>query len=294
MKRLLKEPLLHFVIAGALMFGAYGWLDRNTPGKIGPGAGTVRISTSEVAWLKETWVREWQREPTSDELRGLVTGFLKEELLAREARAMGLDENDVIIRRWLAQKLEFLVQDTSRLAVPTEDELQRFYAAHPERFQSEARVSFQHVYFSRERRKDAAADAKAALRELSRAQPRLSASQVGDPLLIDSEIQDADEQTVAGQFGGDFARAVFKLAPGAWHGPIESGYGLHVVRVSELKSGQQREFAEVHAKVLELWREQRQRENNEKYFAGLLKKYEVVMDESVKPLVGPLVTKGVR
>ena len=294
MKWLLKEPLLHFLIAGALMFGAYGWLDRNAPGKSAASAGTVRISTNEVAWLKETWVREWQREPTNDELRGLVTAFLKEELLAREARAMGLDQNDTIVRRWLAQKLEFLVQDTSRLVEPTEDDLQRFYAAHPERFQSKARVSFQHVYFSRERRKDAAADARAALRALSHAQPRVSASQVGDPLLIGSEIYDADEQTVAGQFGGDFARAVFKLAPGAWYGPIESGYGLHVVRVSELKPGQQHEFAEVHAKVLELWREERERENNEKYFAGLLKKYEVVVDESLKPLVGPLVTKGVR
>jgi len=252
----------------------------------------VRISTNDIAWLQETWSRQWQRAPSREELRGLVTDLLKEELLAREAHAMGLDDNDTIVRRRLAQKLEFLIQDTSRLAEPTEEDLRRYYTANPERFQTEGRISFTHIFFSREKRKDAAADAKAALAELSRAdatppsQPALF--ELGDRLLLESEILDADEQTVAGQFGKDFAKAVFRLRPGEWQGPIESGYGLHLVRVSELKASKQREFAEVKAQVLERWHDQRQREDNEKYFAGLLKKYDVVVDESLRPLIGPL------
>ena len=118
MKRLLKEPLLHFLVLGALLFAVYSWLNRSLPDNKSA-AGTVRITSNEIAWLKETWSRQWQREPTRDELRGLVTDFLKEELLAREARALGLDQNDTIVRRRLAQKLEFLVQDTSRLAPET-------------------------------------------------------------------------------------------------------------------------------------------------------------------------------
>ena len=148
MKRLLKEPLLHFVVLGALLFGAYSWLNRGARSE-GP-AKQVRVSETDVKWLVETWTRQWQRPPTRDELRGLVTGFLKEELLAREAREMGLEENDTIVRRRLAQKLEFLLQDTSRLAEPSEEDLHKFYAAHPERFQAEARVSFTHVFFNRE------------------------------------------------------------------------------------------------------------------------------------------------
>jgi hypothetical protein len=139
--------------------------------------------------VAETWTRQWQREPTREEMRGLITEFLKEELLSREARAMGLDEDDTIVRRRLAQKLEFLVQDTSRLAEPTEGDLRRFYAAHPERFQTEARISFTQVYFSREKRADAMDDAKSALHDLSRGG---KSADLGDRLLIDSEIDDAD------------------------------------------------------------------------------------------------------
>ena len=286
MKRIFKEPLVHFVVLGTLLFGVYAWLNRDAADKTKSGATTVRITTNEIAWLKETWLRQWQREPTREELRGLVTEFLKEELLAREARAMGLDENDIIVRRRLAQKLEFLVQDTSRIAEPTEEDLRRLYEANPERFQTVARVSFTHVYFSRERRKDAASDATKALAELLRGST--TATELGDRLLIDSEISDADEQTVAAQFGRDFAHVVFAFQPGAWHGPVESGYGLHLVRVSNTKPAKRREFAEVKTQVLERWREQRQREDNERYFASLLKKYDVVVDENLKPLVGPL------
>ena len=284
MKRLLKEPLLHFLVLGALLFAVYSWLNRSLPDNKSA-AGTVRITSNEIAWLKETWSRQWQREPTRDELRGLVTDFLKEELLAREARALGLDQNDTIVRRRLAQKLEFLVQDTSRLAEPTEGDLRRFYDANPERFQTDARISFTHVFFSREKRANAATEAKVALSDLSGG---ANPADFGDRLLVDSEIVDADMQSVADQFGREFADAVFTLKPGGWNGPIESGYGLHLVRVSEVKPANRREFSQVKTQVLERWREQRQREDNEKYFASLLKKYDVVVDENLKPLIGPL------
>jgi hypothetical protein len=284
MKRLLNEPLLHFLVLGALIFAVYSWLNRSLP-RGTSAAGTVRITSNEIAWLKETWSRQWQREPTRDELRGLVTDFLKEELLAREARSLGLDQNDTIVRRRLAQKLEFLVQDTSSLAEPTEEDLRRFYKANLGRFQTDARISFTQVFFSREKRTAAATEAKAALSDLSRG---ANPADLGDRLLVDSEIVDADMQSVAGQFGREFANAVFALKPADWSGPIESGYGLHLVRVSEVTLAKRREFSEVKTQVLELWRQQRQRSDNEKYFAGLLKKYDVAVDENLKPLIGSL------
>ncbi len=149
-------------------------------------------------------------------------------------------------------------------------------------------MSFSHVYFSREHRADASADAKIVLAKLSRVGAVERAPELGDRLLIDAEFHDVDEQTVASQFGHEFAAAVFALRPGVWHGPIESGYGLHLVRVMEVKPARPREFAEVRAQVLKRWREQRQQEDHETYFAGLRKKYDVVVDESLKPLLDPL------
>jgi hypothetical protein len=175
----------------------------------------VRITSNEIAWLKETWSRQWQREPTRDELRGLVTDFLKEELLAREARALGLDQDDTIVRRRLAQKLEFLVQDTSTLAEPTEEDLRRFYEANPERFQTDARISFTQVFFSREKRANAATEANAALKDLARG---ANAVDLSDRILVDSDFVNADMQSVAGQFGREFADAVFALKPGGGPG----------------------------------------------------------------------------
>ena len=197
MKQILREPLVHFLLIGALLFGANAWMNRGATARQENDAATVRITSNEVAWLADTWVRQRQRPPTREELGSLVTEYLKEELLAREARAMGLDQNDLIVRRRLAQKLEFLVQDTSRLDEPTDDDLRRFYKRHPDCFQAPARVSFTHIYFSGERREDASADAKAALAELSHSPPTARPSDMGDRLL-DTELLKADAQTVVG------------------------------------------------------------------------------------------------
>jgi len=284
--RWLKEPLVHFMAGGGLLFAAYAWLNPVLP-DVRPAARQVRVGAGEVRWLTETWVRRWQREPTVDELRVLVTNLLKEELLSREARELGLDEGDTIVRRRLAQKLEFLVQDTARLTEPTEEELRRFYDAAPELYRTEPRISFIQVYFSRERRRDPAQDARHALATLRRA-PTADTGDLGDRLLVEGELRDADRQTVASAFGPDFASAVFELQPGAWRGPIESGYGLHLVRVSSMNPGRPRPLTEMRAQVVERWREQKQREAEAMLFTRLMDKYEVVLDESVKSVVGPL------
>ena len=138
MRHWLKEPLLHFLVAGGLLFAAYAWLNRGG----GEAPHAVPITATEVHWLKEMWARQWQRPPDEPELRGMVTDYVKEKLLAREARALGLDENDTIVRRRLAQKLEFLVQDTARLADPHEDELRQLYDTSRARYHTPARLSF--------------------------------------------------------------------------------------------------------------------------------------------------------
>jgi parvulin-like peptidyl-prolyl cis-trans isomerase-like protein len=286
MIRWLKEPFLHFLVGGGVLFAAYAWLNPSAPDGIS-GRRQVRIGPGEVRWLTDTWVRQWHREPTPAELRVLASSLLKEELLSREARELRLDEHDTIVRRRLAQKLEFLLQDTAGIAEPTEDELRRLYDATPEVYRTEPRVSFEQVYFSRGRRTNATKDAADALVTLVNV-PSADTGPIGDPLLVEAEFREADRQTVASVFGPEFAAAVFALRPGAWHGPLESGFGAHLVRVSSTDPGRRRAFAEVRPQVRDRWREQKQRENESRFFDQLMSKYDVVIDEGVKSAIGPL------
>ena len=272
--RLAREPLLHFLIAGGLLFAAYGWLNRESA----DAPRTVRISVAEVNWLKETWARQWQRPPTEEELRGLVTDYLKEAMLAREAAEMGLDENDTVIRRRLAQKMEFLVQDTARLAEPGDAALRRFYDANRAHYQAPARVSFTQLFFRNQ------ADAKQGLAQLATHSP----DELGDPSMLERDHAEADAQAVTSQFGDAFSREVFGLATGQWHGPVASAYGFHLVRVSARQDAQPLPYEAVREQVLEDWQREEQTKAGQRYFAELLKKYDVVVDDSVKPLVGPL------
>jgi parvulin-like peptidyl-prolyl isomerase len=305
---LLKEPLLHFLVIGALLFAAYAWLNRDGGGAAAP---QVRLAASDVSWLKETFALERQRQPSEAELRGLVRDFVKEELFARQAQELGLDKDDIVVRRRLAQKMTFLLQDNSRRAAPSDDDLHRLYEAQrgqnlanqapggeaaPQTLFTRPRISFAQIFFSRDQRADAAADARQALQQLSR--PDAPAG-LGDRVAIKAEFRNADERAVANQFGAKFAAKVFELAPGAWQGPIESSQGLHLVRVSERVPGELRPFDQVRDQLVEMWQAQSQRENEERTFVELLKKYRLVPDESVKALAAPLIdeqlaaTKGV-
>jgi hypothetical protein len=272
--KLFNEPLLHFLVFGAMLFGTYAWLNRGSVDE----PHVVRITAADVNWLRVTWSRQWQRPPNDQELRGLVNDYLKEELLAREAKEIGLDEDDTIVRRRLAQKMEFLVQDTISLAEPGEDVLHRFYDSHRTEYQIPARASFMQVYFKTE------TAARRGLQVLA----KLGPDEIGDPSLLGREYSETDEQTVANIFGKDFAASIFSIEPGSWQGPVASSYGFHLVRISERQAAQVRPFDQVRAQALDEWHRTQQTKVSEKFFAGLLKKYDVVVDQSIKSLIGPV------
>lgn len=273
MRRWFSEPLVHFLVLGGLLFGAHGWNNRG----VGDEPRVVRVTAAEVNWLAEVWTRQWQRQPSEQELRGLVGDYLKEELLAREAKEIGLDQNDTIVRRRLAQKMEFLVQDTARLAEPGEGELRRLYDAETTRYRTPPRISFTQIFFKTE------AGARTGLAQVALHGP----AQLGDHTLLDRDYATLDEQTLSTLFGGQFARQIFALEPDRWLGPVPSAYGFHLVRVNGRESPLVRPFGEVRTQVLEDWHRAQQARADEQFFAGLLKKYEVVVDETVRPLMGP-------
>jgi PPIC-type PPIASE domain len=290
---LLKEPVIHFLIAGVAMFGAYAWMNRAAENSTAGQTHTLEVGAGDIEWLAQNWTTQWRRPPTPEELRGLTADYTNELLLAREARSLGLEENDVIVRRRLAQKLTFLVEDTVRRAEPSDAELQQFYKAHAVRFRSDARISFRHVYFSPQQRANAVADANETLRRL-RDDGTLSTVALGDRLLLEADFRNETEQSLSGILGGGFARAAFSLEPGVWSGPIESGYGLHLVQVSARQEGQLRPFAELREQVVEEWSREQTKKAKELYLAELRKKYRLVVDDAVKPLMMPIAAAASR
>src|SRR6266536_287345 len=278
--KFLREPLLHFLVAGSLLFGGYEWLNRGAP--VSETEGPIRIGGGEIRWLQETFASQWRRGPTKDEMNDLVARLVEEELLAREARALSLDQNDTVVRRRLAQKMTFLVEDTSRIADPGEDDLRRFYAEHADQYRTEPRVSFTQIFFSRERRSHAEADASAALALVSAGTEQ---HPQGDPLLLEDAYADIDRQAVISLLGADFARAVFALPAGQWSGPVKSAFGVHLVKVTYVRPAEARPFEDVRNLVLDDWRHHRESETKAAYLAQLREKYGVVLEDSARQLL---------
>lgn len=278
--RLVKEPLVHFLLAGGVLFAGYSWLNPGAQSE--PRPEPIRIGAGEVRWVRETFAGQWRRDPTPDEMRALLATLLDEELLAREARTLGLDQHDTVVRRRLAQKLSFLVEDTARLAAPTDDELRHFYADRAEDYRTAPRMTFRHVYFSPERRPDAAADAVAA-RVLLASAGSAAPPALGDPLALEEAFTDIDSEALSRLFGADFARDVFAFPVGSWSGPVRSAYGTHLVLVSSRAQGEVRPFEEVRGAVSEAWYRARQSALRAEYLGSLRAKYGVPGDLAARP-----------
>jgi hypothetical protein len=275
---------LHFVVAGAVLFAGYALIHRGdmSVSRTDP----IRIGEGEVRWLEQTFANQWQRNATPDELRGLIAGLLEEELLAREARALGLDQKDTIVRRRLAQKLGFLVDDASRMLDPPDDELRRFHEANAASFRKEGQISFTQLFFDPQRRTHPETDAEAALVSIT-ATAGEGGGKLGDPILLETEFNGVGEQAVSSMFGAEFAHSIFAIKPGQWAGPVKSSYGVHLVRVNGVNRGEIQRFEEVRAKVLKEWRYRQESEARARYIAKLRTKYGVVMDDSVRYRVDP-------
>lgn len=275
MKRLLREPLLHFLVLGVglfLVFQLVNGRDTENPGKI-------VVTQGKIENLSALFARTWQRPPTAQEMEGLIEEYIKEEILYREALALGLDKDDTIIRRRARQKMEFLSEDLISQVEPTDEELQAYLEKNLEAFRVGALMSFTHVYLSRDKRGDAAQrDAKHLLTRLSGANGRVDPAQFGDPFLLPHEYKSLPESEVAKLFDQEFTTRLLELKPGQWAGPVESGYGLHLVLVHERTDGRMPELAEVRDAVRREWLAARRRESNEVFYQRLRDRYTVIVE----------------
>jgi peptidyl-prolyl cis-trans isomerase C len=253
MKQLWREPLVHFLLLGAVLFAGYAHFDR------GHGTGDmsrqIRLSGDDLAQLAMLFQSQWKRDPTPDEFARMVETKVQEEVLYREGLAMGLDKDDTIVKRRMAQKMQFVAEDVAAARTPTSSELRDWFAKNTDKFQDPPRVSFRHLYFAPDRRgARAKGDAAHALARLAgESEDSKLAATLADPFMFQDYYRDRAPVYLGKEFGPKFAVTVAKLPPGSWQGPIESGFGWHLVFVDTLVPGRIPPFEEIEGDVRTAW-----------------------------------------
>jgi hypothetical protein len=276
----LREPLVQFVLIGALLFLVFEWRGQ------GPESGRIVITPGQVDSLAASFTRVWQRPPTETELKGLVDDYVREEIAVREAEGMGLDSGDTVIRRRLRQKFEFLAEDAIASVPPTDEELQTWLDERQEQFRTEPQVALRQVYLDPDRHGNALeSEASRLLARLREAGTDVEVDSLGDSLMLPSAVSLSPKSAIARQFGERFANAVLELQPGRWDGPVRSGYGWHLVLVTGREDGSLPPLEEIRPLVERELMAERRTKGLEAMYERLLDRYRVTIEgrEAVTP-----------
>jgi len=242
---------------------------------------TIVVTAGEIEWMQASWQKRWNRPPTTEEFDGLIQQYIKETVLYREALTMGLNKHDMVIRRRLAQKLEFLAKDLVALTPPTESELQAYFDEHQTRYQAPTLYTFTQVFFDPDKRGDATLDDAEAVKVTLIAQGDAidDAGALGDGLMLQNYYPQKDRAEIQKNLGSGFTDTLITLAPRQWHGPVLSGFGVHLVYVNSIIEPPPPVFAEVRERVIADWSLDRGEELNDKFYASLREQYSIVIEE---------------
>ncbi|MEJ2656373.1 MAG: peptidylprolyl isomerase [Desulfobacterales bacterium] len=286
-KHLFHEPLFQFLLIGAALFllsGLFGNSDQPQSGQTGQPSFKIIITPGQIAHLKAQFKRTWQRTPTAQELKGLIDNHVLDEISYREATALGLDRDDPTIRSRMRLKLETLNEDIAAATAATDQDLQAFLEQHPDSFRREPQVAFRQVYLNPDRRANVEADARALLAQLQAAGPETDLAGFGDSLMVaTNDLQLSPVSDVVRLFGDQFGRQVVDLEPGRWQGPVKSGYGLHLVYVTEKEPARLPTLAEVRNQVEREWIFARKKEMQEAMYKKLMEKYTIIIEQTSEP-----------
>ena len=271
--RFLRDPLFHFLVLGAALFMIYSAVN----GTAGAPADRIVVDETQALRLADQFQRTWMRLPTRQELQGLAEDFVKEEILYREAQALGLDQDDLVIRRRLRQKMEFLNADLVEPQAPTDVQLRAYFDANQDRFRRPDRFSFQQIYFNPDKR---SGDVKQTAVELLvglNTDPALAAdpNSLGDATMLPAQLDGVTQREVNNTFGRGFAKDIEDLPLGQWSGPYESSYGLHLVRITTREAGDLPAVAEIRPVLEREWRTERRKAANERFYESLRARYNI-------------------
>lgn len=272
MRMILKEPLVHFLLLGVGLFVLFGFLGDDEQQPVSDR--TIVVSAARVEQLGALFAKTWQRPPTGRELKGLVDDFVLEEIYYREAVAMGIDQNDTIIRRRLRQKMEFLTEDIAAQASATDEQLKAYLEENPSAFETDPAWSFRQVYFNPEKHgDDPIGFAKARVDEL-----RAGIEVDGDGTLLPGAFENATARRIDATFGAGFAARLDDLETGRWSDPIRSGLGIHLVRIESRRPGAVPDFRTIRPQLEREWSHRNRLKMRDEFNRQLLEGYEVVIE----------------
>ncbi len=289
LRSVLREPLLHFVAIGAVLFLWYQWGGSGAR----PGATRIEITAGHIDHLTASYTNAWRRPPSPADVKGLIDDWVREEIAVREAVAAGLDQGDTIVRRRLRQKFEFLAEDLAQAMPPTDEEVESWLAANAELMQAAPRVTFLQIFFNLDQRgASAEADAIAMLERLNAAataaaDTRATIDAPGDATMLPPEIERATALDIDRLFGPGFAEQLASLPPGVWAGPVKSVYGLHLVLVRERVAGSLPELDAVRPLVERELMVERRQQQLDAIYERLLAKYTVIIEPRTEPAAVP-------
>jgi parvulin-like peptidyl-prolyl cis-trans isomerase-like protein len=273
MNRWLREPLFHFLLIGLAVFGLNAvFASRREGGRSSDRE--IAVSQGQMKSMEEMFRRQWGRPPSADELQGLVNDYVREEVLMREAIALGLDRDDAVVRRRLAQKMEFLSEDAVSVMQPREADLRAYMAQHPKDFAAEPRLTFSQIGLDPEKQKDA----PRLLGELNRGHDDLEALTYIRmlPVHVDTMVRG----DVVALFGPQFTAKIETLPAGTWVGPIPSGYGPHLVRLESIQPGQAPTFEAAREAVAREWSAAKRQEMKDAQLNALLARYKITVEKA--------------
>lgn len=272
MKKILKEPFLHFILLGVAMFLLYGMVNKNTDSK-----NTIIINDFDVSSIISKWEMQWKRPPTEKELQSLINLNIKQEVFYQEALKMNLDHNDEIIKRRLAQKMQFLSNDIAAMMEPTDEILQEYFQKNSEKYLTPTSYSLYQITFSPDKRDNNFKDAEETLKQF----PNASFEEMngkGDNLPFSYFFTDINADELGLQLGSKFPEALQNLETNKWLGPIPSGFGYHLVYITNKTEPQLPPFESIKKAVLRDYEYDNQQEVDEAIFQELKKKYDIEID----------------
>ncbi len=271
--RLLREPLFHFLVIGGLLFSLYSAVSGPAPAPVN----SIVIESERVTQLAAAYEAVWRRPPSERELRALVDDFVREEVYYREALALGLERDDTIIRRRLRQKMEFLTDSGADLIQPKSGELEAYYSANKQKFVELPRIALEQIYLGENPRPENIAAALAAMQSDTTADPFLWSVRT----MLPSRLELSTPDSINGVFGAGFFDALAQLPRAVWSGPVESGYGVHLVRVNNSLPARQPLLVELREEILGEWKTERAQELREQVYARLLERYIVQLPDGM-------------
>jgi len=264
--RLLREPLLHFLAIGGLIFLLF------TP--TGPGAGptdTIVVGPGQIEQLAAGFQAVWRRPPTDGEMQAMIDEFIREEIYYREALALGLDQDDTVVRRRLRQKMEFLTDTAADILEPAPGELEAYFAANEQAYRNRPRLAFEQIYLGENPGPEEVSQTLDALR----ADPTAASSALGKSTLLPPQLGLSLPGAIDGLFGQGFFEQLAELPTAIWSGPVTSAYGAHLVRVDDSLPASTPPLADVREAVLREWKAAKAKDIREQHYARLRERYHI-------------------